>query len=170
MDYQIREAKREDCFIIPKITTICWQETYPGIVSEAFLTKLKLNEKDRIQKAYAEFNSTPYQELVLEVNGKVVGFVRYGSSSYPKIPQCGEIFALYILKDYQGYGYGKKLVNAALAKLKNQGFKAVIIGCLAENKSNDFYKHIGGKLIDTQYYTGTGENILENLYLFNSSN
>lgn len=57
---------------------------------------------------------------------------------------CGEIFALYVLKEYKSNGYGKKLVEVATKELKEMGFDKMKIACLKGNPSNEFYKHIGG--------------------------
>ena len=40
----------------------------------------------------------------------------------------------------------------------------MIIGCLDGNKSNEFYKHIGGKYIKQRMFERLG--MLENVYLF----
>ena len=43
-------------------------------------------------------------------------------------------------------------------------YEKMIIGCLQGNPSNEFYKHIGGKLIKTRIFKKL--NLLENVYLF----
>ncbi len=43
----------------------------------------------------------------------------------------------------------------------------MIIGCLMENPSNEFYKHMRGKLVDTNPLTLlNGQELLENLYYY----
>jgi len=101
---------------------------------------------------------------VLEVDNKIVGFIRFGE--YEKDKSKGTIYALYILEDYKGFGYGKKLLNSAFNKLKRDGYNEVIIGCLVGNKSNEFYKHLGGKLIGSINSNLNGLELKENLYIF----
>lgn len=44
----------------------------------------------------------------------------------------------------------------------------MIIGCLSENPSNDFYKHMGGEFVDTNPLTlPNGQELMENLYYYN---
>lgn len=44
----------------------------------------------------------------------------------------------------------------------------MITGCLKKNPANKFYKHLGGKLLDTCPLTlPNGEELIENLYSYN---
>ncbi len=162
MNYVIRDEKISDLRDVNHIVTISWNETYKGLVPDDFLNNLYNNEEERIKRNIQEFGKD--KELVLEVEGKIVGFVRYGVANDKELVNCGEVIALYVLKDYQKYGYGKKLVFAAFKRLKELGFDKVIIACLKGNRANEFYQHIGGKY----YKDGLFErlNLKENIYLF----
>lgn len=151
MNYIIRKMEKEDCAKIAHVVTLAWNETYKGIVPDSFLEELKTNEKERSERAllnYEEDNTT----LVLEVDGKVVGFAFYSESRDKEFSNCGEIYALYVLKKYHGNGYGRKLVEEAKKKLKELGFDKMLIHCLDGNPANEFYKHIGGKHIKDGVY------------------
>lgn len=52
----------------------------------------------------------------------------------------------------------------AIKELKNMGFTKMIVGCLAANPTNDFYKHMGGKLIKQRVFEKL--KLPENVYLF----
>lgn len=164
MNYLIRRRKKEDCDAIAHVVTVGWNETYKGIVPSWFLEELKNNENDRAKKAYNEFDEKNNNQFVLEVDGKVVGFVNFGASNDEEITDCGEIFALYIIGEYKGNGFGKKLVEAATNELKTLGFNKMIIACLKGNPSNEFYKHIGGKYIKDGTYKRL--NLPENIYYY----
>jgi GNAT superfamily N-acetyltransferase len=164
MEYLIRRRIKNDCKQIAHIVTVAWNETYKGLVPEWFLEQLKNNENERAEKSYNEFDKTNNNQLVLEVDNKVVGFVNYGKSHDEEFSDCGEIYALYIIGDYQGNGLGKKLVEEAKIELKRLGFNKMIISCLKGNISNEFYKHIGGKYIKEGIYQRL--NIPENIYYF----
>ena len=68
------------------------------------------------------------------------------------------------IKDYKGHGYGRKLFDMAIKELKNMGFTKMIVGCLAANPTNEFYKHMGGKLIKQRVFEKL--KLPENVYLF----
>ena len=77
---------------------------------------------------------------------------------------CGELDALYLINDYKGQGYGRRLFAMAIKELKNMGFTKMIVGCLAANPTNEFYKHMGGKLIKQRVFEKL--KLPENVYLF----
>lgn len=158
----IRKALREDCEIIPKIETIVRNETYKNIVEEKYLNELYLTEKNRIDELLNSFDEKNNHRFVLEINHNVVGFVNVGKSK--RYNNCGEIFTLYILKEYTNKGFGKKLINEGINELKSMGYSKIIVGCFEGNNANEFYKHLGGKIIAKSFLELF--NIYENFYLF----
>ena len=164
MQYLIRESKKSDSYDIMHVVTLAWNETYKGIVPDDFLNELKKNEQMRGKLAYDSFDLNGYHELVLEVNKEVVGFVRYGKSQDKDFDNCGEIIALYIIKEYHGLGFGKKLVEKVKEKFKEDGFDKMIIACLKGNPTNEFYKHIGGKYVKDGMFERL--KLKENIYLY----
>ena len=162
--HKIREGTKEDVFAIRHVVTLAWNETYKGIVPDWFLDSLSKTEKEKAQHNYDNYDSKEEKYYVLEVDGNIVGFSKYGKSNDPELINYGEIIALYILKKYQGNGYGKELVNVTFDKLKSMGFNKVIIACLKENPTNEFYKHIGGKYLKNSEFSLL--HLEENVYLF----
>lgn len=164
MNYLIRKRTKEDCKDIQKVVTISWNETYKGIVPDWFLEELKINEEERIQKAYDTFDENDNNQFVLEIDEEIVGFVNFGESRDDEYENCGEIFALYVINKFKGNGFGKKLVDAAKNELKNMGYNKMLIGCLKGNPSNEFYKHIGGVYVKDGLYKRL--NLPENIYYY----
>lgn len=80
-----------------------------------------------------------------------------------KYEKSAKIYSLYILKEYQGNGYGKLLYNYAIENMLKIEIKKLVIGCLEGNTSNNFYKHLGGKYIGNHLFR---EKYIENIYLF----
>lgn len=164
MEYTIRKKERKDCLDIAHVVTIAWNETYKGIVPDEFLNNLYLNEQERAQNDYDKFDENNNHQFVLEVDNKIVGFVNVGKTDGLDYDNCGEIYALYIINDYKGYGFGRKLVEVGIKELKNMSFNKMIIGCLVGNPTNEFYKHLGGKYIKTKMFERL--QLPENYYYF----
>ena len=164
MNYLIRKMKRDDSKAVAHVATISWNEAYKGIVSDKDLKELYDNEEERANKTYEYFDENNNHKLVLEVDSEVVGFVHYGKANDKEFDNCGEIIALYIIAKYKGFGFGRKLVDAAIKELKNDGFDKMIIACLKGNPSNEFYKHIGGKYIKDGMYERL--KLEENIYYY----
>ena len=162
----IRKREQKDCFDIAHVVTIAWQETYRGLVNDEFLDNLPNTEKERGKKSYDNFNLENNHQFVLEVDGKVVGFVKVGITEDLEYKDQGEVYALYIIAKFKGNGYGRKLIEAGIKELKNMKCKDMLIGCLKGNPSNNFYKHIGGKYIKTKVFKLPNQDLIENVYYF----
>lgn len=153
----IREAKIEDLTDIAKINISSWKTTYAGIVDASFLNSLSMNEAvDRWSK---HFNNDQEKIFVAEINGKVVGYVRLdirGDKDY--------LGAIYLLKQSQGEGLGKKLLLRGLEYLKG---KVVYVEVLSDNKTKYFYQKYGAKFYKEQSIK-IGQQILgESVYRWN---
>lgn len=164
MNYIIRRRKQKDCKDIAHVVTVAWNDTYKGIVSDEFLNNLYKNEEMRFENSFNNFDKSNNHQFVLEIDNKVVGFVKVDLYKDTDYKNCGELSSIYIIEKYRGLGYGRKLLEIGVNELKKMGFDKMIIGCLQGNPSNEFYKHIGGKLIKTRMFEML--NLLENVYLF----
>ena len=135
MDIKIKDMETEDeirgkAFVHWRT----WHDTYPGLVSPDYLEKLTLEKCE--EKAFRWLDNL----LVAKVEDKVVGFVGYGQST--EEPEDGEIFALYVLPEYQRMGIGRMLMEAGLQKLK--GYGKIHIWLLKENsRAFRFYESCG---------------------------
>ena len=164
MDYIIRKKEKKDCEDVAHVVTVAWNETYRGIISGEFLDNLYKNEKERGKNSFEKFDENKNHQYVLEIDNKIVGFINVGSTDETEFTNCGEIHAIYIINGYKGYGFGKKLIDVGINELKNMGYDKMVIGCLVGNKSNEFYKHIGGKFIKTRIFEKL--QLPENVYYF----
>lgn len=165
MKYLIRKRKIDDCKDIAHIITISWRETYRGVINDNFLDNMPNTEEARVQRAIQNFDEKNNHQYVLEVDNKVVGFVKVCKAT-ENIPDCGEIQALYIINGYKGNGYGRKLVNIGIKELKEMGYKSMIIGCLEGNPTNNFYTHLGGKIIKKRVFSIPEQDVQENVYFY----
>ena len=168
MEYKIRRREQKDCYDIAHVVTVAWQETYRGIVNDEFLDNLPNTEKERGEKSFNKFDENDNHQFVLEVDGKVVGFVNVGITADEEYKNQGEIFALYMIKKYKGNGFGRKLTEIGIGELKKLGCTKMIIGCLEGNTSNEYYKHIGGRFIKTRIFRLPNQELSENVYYYDS--
>ena len=164
MYYKIRKLKKEECYELAHFVAIVWNETYKGIVDDDFLDNLYVNEKERGDKHYNRFNEEENHVFVLEMDKKIVGFINVGISEDKDFDNLGEIYALYIMKKYHGYGLSKVLIDAGIDELKSLGCDKMVIACLKDNPTNSFYQYIGGKFIKNKIFEKL--NLLENVYYF----
>ena len=112
-----------------------WREAYDEILPAEFQEQMTLDK--------CRFYSQKYPEntLIALDGAKVVGFVSYGDFRDPA-RIAGEIFALYVLKDYYGKGIGQQLMKAAFAGLVS--YPEIVLWVLEDNKrAIAFYEKMG---------------------------
>lgn len=94
----------------------------------------------------------PDNLLVAKENDKVVGFVGYGACGDELLPETGEVFAIYILKEYYDQKVGYKLMSAAIEKLSE--YRKIAVWVLEGNqRAIKFYEKCGFR------FDGTGKQI-----------
>lgn len=168
MNYLIEKLDLNNAEKYARVNALAWEQSYKGIVNDDFLELI--NQEDEIQKTIKTlidgFNDGS-RRFLLKVDNECVGILRVRKTKYEKYSNCGELGALYLLNNAKGNGYGKILFEKAIKELKNMGYKSMIIGCLINNPANEFYKHMGGKLIDNNPLSlPNGHDLIENLYYY----
>lgn len=104
-----------------------WHETYTGIVDPTFLDGLTLPVCQDISRQNTD------GILIAKDGEQVVGFVGVGPCRHADLPDAGEIYALYLLRGYQGRGIGRRLMEAALRQLRD--YSRVAVTVLEQNQS-----------------------------------
>lgn len=162
MSVLIRKLKLSDTKELANDIAHIWNTTYKGIVSDDLLVGISNNVDGSAKKLESKV-ADDINYYVLTIDEKIVGWL-YFTYDTLEFENTAEIHSLYVLDDHHGKGYGKLLLNFAFSKIKDKGIDKVIIGCLDGNKSNEFYKHLGGKYIKSRLFR---EEYKENIYLFN---
>ena len=104
-----------------------WHETYTGIVDAEFLPDFSL------EKCRGMARRWPDNTLLAKTeDGNVIGFLAYGKTRDADMENCGEIFAIYVLRAYQKRRVGYRLMNAGLEKLRDYG--KTVVWALKENE------------------------------------
>lgn len=169
MSHIIRRMKIDDCKDATHVITLAWNETYKGIVPDEVLEKMFHNEEERTEKLKKRLKENKnLHQFILEVDHKIVGIMNVGLSEEKDFDHCGEIYAIYILKEYHGNHYGKELVEVGIQELKSMNCDKMLIACLEKNPTNEFYKHIGGKFIKHRVFERL--QLPENVYYYDLRN
>ena len=145
-DYSIRFATENDCEELSKLKHDVWNETYRGIYPDE---KIDNFDYEANKNTFIKIvNNLKIALYVVEHNGKLVGYMDYGTPYRPFQDFKQEIGLLYLLKECQGAGLGKKLFNTAYNKIKEKGYKEFFISCNKYNyPAHKFYEKMGGKII-----------------------
>ena len=168
MNLIIRKANPEDAKDIVDINVKSWKDAYKDIFPNSYLNSLCSNSVD-YEKAIEKnrqkiINNENF--YVAEIENKIVGFCSFGSSKKDVKPLAGEIYALYVDKQFQGLKIGKELFNCVKHELA-KNYDEVIVSCLAKNVSNGFYEKMNCTKIETCEFILEGNSYEENLYVVN---
>jgi len=166
---EIKELTLEDIPDYVKVDTLAWQESYKGLIADSILDEVVNNIENYIQKQINKFDNDKknnIKKFVFKVNNEAVGMTGIGKSTYEKYEDIGELYSLYLLNKVKKKGYGKMLFYHDVKELIGLGFNSMVIGCLVNNPANDFYKHMGGKLIEVVTKKIKGYNMTENIYYY----
>ena len=150
----IREATISDAISIAKVHIDSWRTTYKGIVSDEHLRKLSYSQKEKawiniINDAQRDIK---YIFVAEDEKNNIIGFTSCGIEREGHTAFEGEIYALYIIKEYQNKGVGKLLFNRAVEKLNEMKFHSMLIWALEENnQASWFYELMGGKKVKEKY-------------------
>ena len=133
---------------ISRIYEKSWKYAYKGIIPQDYLDAIP-------EGRWANHLDIPeWHTMVCLENGMYIGTSSFSRSRFEQYPDAGEVISIYLLPDYIGKGYGRKLLETVLGELKLQGFKEVFLWVLEDNlRARRFYEHIG--------FTDTGEILYE---------
>jgi ribosomal protein S18 acetylase RimI-like enzyme len=141
----IRSAELNDAEGIAYVHVTARQETYRGLMPDSVLDTLSMERRARQWKETLEDASNSYHPtLVAESERKIIGFANYGQERDGNPEYRGELFAIYILKEYQGRGIGRKLIQKTAEGLLTFKLASMLVWVLSDNPYQKFYERLGG--------------------------
>lgn len=158
---QIRKASENDITGIAHVQIKSWQSTYKGILPDTYLNSMNLEtRKKNWTRNLKMLHSATY--IAENDEGHIVGFAAGGPEQTNTLHYFqGEVYAIYLLQEYQRQGIGKKLIKAVVEELIRKQHGNLIIWALKDNPSRGFYKALGGHLITEKTIKMAGIEITE---------
>ena len=145
---RIREAQQSDAAAIARVRVESWRTAYSGILPDGYLDGLSYEENTRNwQHILAPTTPQNYAYVAEDDDGNVVGFALGGPERSNNPNYTGELYAIYLLEDFQGRGLGRALAQAVVRRLVQEGMVSMLIWVLSENPARAFYTALGGQPI-----------------------
>jgi GNAT superfamily N-acetyltransferase len=140
-----------------------WQQSYKGIIPENFLSARPLSYRSRFLwwKSVVE-GKTPTTVFVAEsAQHGIVGFNAVEPSRDNSFSEYGEVAAIYCLNEYKKKGIGTALFAAGQDCLRQKGFKNSYLWVLKENPTVEFYRRMGGEILNKEKTVELGKPLIE---------
>jgi ribosomal protein S18 acetylase RimI-like enzyme len=126
-------ASYDDLLKVAQIHVASWKQAYVGQVPQTHLDNLDVSKRLRARQEQFP-NRDVSGLLVAAVNNTAVGFVCFGHARDQDRQDSGEIYAIYVLKEYWGRGVGYSLNKNACAELREKGFQRAYLWVLDTNQ------------------------------------
>ena len=138
-----------------------WHEAYSELIDHDYLKNVTMEKCEMIAYKW------PDNIFVAKDEEKVIGFIGYGKYRDEQLPDTGEIFAVYVLKEYYGKGVGQALMREALKKLP---YSQIALWVLKGNvRAIRFYEKCGFRFDGCEQEIRLGSPASEQRMLLNRS-
>jgi GNAT superfamily N-acetyltransferase len=148
----IREAGCADAGAIARVHVESWRTTYRGLMPDAVLDGLSVEQRrDTWERLLCPARAGRCTFVAAAVDGEVIGFADGGPPQVDVPGYDGELYAIYLLRECQGHGVGRRLVQAVADWLTGRGYRRMVLWVLSENHpSRRFYERLGGMAVARQ--------------------
>ncbi|MDQ3063961.1 MAG: 3-deoxy-manno-octulosonate cytidylyltransferase, partial [Acidobacteriota bacterium] len=141
-----RKANVKDALAVAKVHVESWHKSFAGIVPQAFLNNLTVEKRE---KAFRQrFDEANYKMFVAETaKDGIVGFADFGAARESDFAFEAELYAIYLLREFQGKGVGENLFRLCLKEMSADGFNSMYLIALEVSPYKSFYEKMGGKIV-----------------------
>ena len=142
MKITIRKALPKDAYNYAMCHISCWQSAYRGIVSDEYLDNMSIEGEQRAERYRLAFTDPGDCEYYCVLNEEAMaGFLIINKSQNDDKFFIGEIWAIYLLEEFRGMGYGEDILEFAVNELKRVNPKEIFLWVLEKNsRARRFYE------------------------------
>ena len=125
------------------------------------LASLSYEARELEWNEYLSSNLPSTSHFVAETgSGEIIGFSGAGPERDGSPRRSGEIYFLYVLESYQGWGIGRRLFMASAQQLLRDGFDSMVLWVLEDNHSaRRFYESLEGAPLGRRTSTVGGADV-----------
>lgn len=147
---KIRPAWASDAPALARVHVDAWRTTYRGILPAGGLAGLSYERREHGWNEVLAL--APEQRHFIYVaedqTGQVIGFSSAGRETSGDPIYTAELYAIYILEEFQHRGLGRRLMRAAVDGLMQAGYAKMLLWVLADNTGGRrFYERLGGRVL-----------------------
>jgi GNAT superfamily N-acetyltransferase len=161
-DPTVRQATPDDALAIARVRVDSWRTTYKGMIPDAYLAAMNVDDSAALWSRVLSAASTRACVFVAGTPAEVVGFAAANRLPEPKHGLDAELTAIYIRRDRQRAGTGRRLVTAIVDAMRGQGATGLLTWVIAANRvARAFYEGLGAELLVEQAFQWDGMDLVE---------
>ncbi|HSA56112.1 MAG TPA: GNAT family N-acetyltransferase [Gemmatimonadaceae bacterium] len=145
----LREATAADIPALAQLHVTTWNATYAPMLMNGPPAHVR---EQQWRDAFAKQDGTWFCFVVENLRGELVGFAKGVRSDHPEYG--GELSKIYLLREYQGMGLGKRLLGHVARRFLSQGITSMWLFGDARNPSAAVWRALGA--IKTDADPGNG--------------
>lgn len=150
-----REATAADCRAVADVHVRSWRESFANIVPQTFLDKMSV--ENRTEAFEKRFSDSSYKMYVAELKeNAIVGFADFGEPRESFGAYEAELYAIYLLPEFQGKGVGTKLFGLVTEALISRGKNSMYLLALEVSPYRKFYEKMGGQVAGRKQFALEG--------------
>ena len=131
---KVRNAVLEEAEILASLHVTTWQQAYDGLLPNEYLQSLTPAQR---LPMWRELLDSPERVaiFVAEYEGKPIGFSCGGISNDEDAKSTtGEMWSIYLLRDFWNKGIGRELHDALLREFEKRGFEEATLWVMESNE------------------------------------
>lgn len=140
---EIRKAVPGDEAGIAFVQVESWRSTYKGIVEDQYLDQMSTEDRQKMWRGIIENPIQEREVYVASINQEIVGFCAGGPNRSLRFPYKVELYAIYLLQEYQRRGIGSSLIRRLAQSFHESGFYSMLVWSLQQNPSKMAYERLG---------------------------
>ena len=158
----VRRATAGDAPAIARVRVDSWRSTYRGMIPDAYLDGMKVEASTALWDRVLTAAPNTACVFVAEHGTDIVGFSAGNRLREPKHGFDAELAAVYLRREFQRAGLGRRLVGAVAETQRALAATGLLTWVIAGNKpARAFYEGLGGELIVEQPFQWDGMDLME---------
>lgn len=166
---EIVKPKITDAEGLAQVHVKTWQDTYSGLIDDAYLDSLSIAQKAEKWKKRLLENNSDFIYFIAKENDSIAGFIWGGKNREENSEYDAEVIAYYVLPEYQGKGIGRKLFSSFAKEALKRKMNTMSLWVLYGNNTSKIYEHFGGKYIKSKMEeipSNSGKKYKEDMYAY----
>ena len=158
----IRRAAPRDAEAIARVRIDGWRTSYRGLIPAAYLDGMQVDASTALWDKILTAGPNPASVFVAAHGDEVIGFAAGSMLAEPKFGLNAELTAVYLRREFQRVGLGRRLIAAVVDAQRALGATGMIVWVIAANKpARAFYEALGAELLVEQAFQWDGMDLKE---------